>query len=364
MIEYVHTNLVARDWRRLARFYEDVLGCVRVPPERDLGGEWLERGTGVPGARLRGAHLRLPGSTATLELFEYDGGVDRAWTTPHERGYGHLAFAVDDVAAMVERVLAAGGSAVGEVVAREVPGAGIVCFAYVRDPEGNIVELQRWTVPEVPVAEGYAGWAAGYDDDENPTRDADAAVVRAWLPPLDGLAVLELGSGTGKNTVALLGAARIVGLDLSPEMLARARARVPSAELVEHDLRLAPWPVEAGAFDLAIANLVLEHIEDIGPVLAQLATALRPGARALLVELHPYRQLAGKQARFVDVSGATVRVAAHPHSVSELTAAAQAAGFAIERLGEHGDRGADARPGEVPRLLSLELRCREARPQS
>ena len=41
---FVHTNLVARDWRRLARFYERVFGCTPVPPERDLAGQWVEDG--------------------------------------------------------------------------------------------------------------------------------------------------------------------------------------------------------------------------------------------------------------------------------------------------------------------------------
>ena len=59
---YVHTNLIARDWRRLARFYQDVFGCVPVPPERNLSGTEMEAGTGVPGARLQGMHLRLPGT--------------------------------------------------------------------------------------------------------------------------------------------------------------------------------------------------------------------------------------------------------------------------------------------------------------
>ena len=45
---YVHTNLVAQDWRRLATFYEGVFGCIPVPPERDLSGEWLDALTGVP----------------------------------------------------------------------------------------------------------------------------------------------------------------------------------------------------------------------------------------------------------------------------------------------------------------------------
>src|SRR5262249_55014086 len=61
---YVHTNLIARDWRSLARFYQDVFGCIPVPPERDYSGAELDAGTGIPGARLQGAHLRLPGHGA------------------------------------------------------------------------------------------------------------------------------------------------------------------------------------------------------------------------------------------------------------------------------------------------------------
>lgn len=56
----------------------------------------------------------------------------------------HLAFAVEDVGAAVQAVLAAGGSMVGEDVTVDIPGAGRITFAYVADPEGNVIELQRW----------------------------------------------------------------------------------------------------------------------------------------------------------------------------------------------------------------------------
>jgi len=144
---YVHTNLVARDWERLARFYEDVFGCVRVPPARDQSGEWLERGTGVAGAHLRGVHLRLPGhgeSGPTLEIYTYDAIVAQSRPVANRAGYGHVAFAVDDVARTVEAVVAHGGER-GEVVSHDVSGVGRLEFAYARDPEGNLVELQRWT---------------------------------------------------------------------------------------------------------------------------------------------------------------------------------------------------------------------------
>jgi hypothetical protein len=73
--KYVHTNLSARDWRKLAAFYTDVFGCTFVPPERDYQGTELDRGTGLTGAHLRGAHFRLPSygdSGPTLEIYSYD----------------------------------------------------------------------------------------------------------------------------------------------------------------------------------------------------------------------------------------------------------------------------------------------------
>jgi catechol 2,3-dioxygenase-like lactoylglutathione lyase family enzyme len=144
---YVHTNLVARDWRRLARFYQEVLGCEPVPPERDLSGAWVEDATGVPQAHIRGIHLRLPGygdDGPTLEVFSYTPEAPGERSTVNQPGLGHLAFAVDDVEAAREAVRAAGGGEVGRVTSVDVAGAGTVTFVYLTDPEGNILELQSW----------------------------------------------------------------------------------------------------------------------------------------------------------------------------------------------------------------------------
>src|SRR5690606_19257897 len=116
---------------------------VPVLPERELSGDWLERGTAVPGAALRGVHLRLPGCGEhgpTLELFEYAQRLPHLAPAANRPGFGHLAFAVDDVAAARRAVLDAGGHPVGDIVSHDVPGAGVVTFAYVTDPEGNILE--------------------------------------------------------------------------------------------------------------------------------------------------------------------------------------------------------------------------------
>jgi predicted enzyme related to lactoylglutathione lyase len=143
---YVHTNLIAHDWRALAHFYQELFGCVPVPPERDLSGPDMEAGTGIAGAQLRGIHLRLPGHGAagpTLEIFNYKHLAERAPTAVNRPGFGHLAFSVEDVTAAREAVLAAGGRAIGEVVTVTLQDGARVTWCYVTDPEGNVIELQR-----------------------------------------------------------------------------------------------------------------------------------------------------------------------------------------------------------------------------
>ena len=140
-----HTNLIAHDWRALSRFYQDLFGCIPVPPVRDFKGPDLERGTGIAGAELRGEHLRLPGHGTdgpTLEIFNYNLLEQRPEVAVNRPGFGHIAFVVDDVADAREAVLAAGGRAVGEVVTlANALGKRLTC-CYVTDPEGNILELQ------------------------------------------------------------------------------------------------------------------------------------------------------------------------------------------------------------------------------
>jgi len=146
--KYVHTNLIAKDWKLLVRFYKKVFGCEPKGPERDLSADWLDRVNSVPNARLRGVHLRLPGygdDGPTLEIFSYDQVIEGGLPRANECGFGHIAFAVENVDEALEEVIAAGGGAVGEIATGQVRGAGLIRLVYARDPEGNIVELQKWS---------------------------------------------------------------------------------------------------------------------------------------------------------------------------------------------------------------------------
>ena len=144
---YAHTNLIARDWRSLAGFYQALFGCVPVPPERNYSGAELEAGTGVAGASLEGVHLRLPGHGSagpTLEIFKYSSLLEAPPPAVNRPGFGHIAFEVASVAEARAAVLAAGGRAIGELVTLTTSAGARVTWCYVTDPEGNIVELQSW----------------------------------------------------------------------------------------------------------------------------------------------------------------------------------------------------------------------------
>ena len=146
--EYGHTNLIARDWRSLSSFYQRVFGCDPVPPERDYSGPALEAGTGVKGSTVKGVHLRLPGHGPNGPALEISCTAlppthcARRSTAPAS---GVSQSRYTDVRDAHREVLDAGGSALGEIVRLQTATGTRVTWCYVRDSEGDIIELQSWS---------------------------------------------------------------------------------------------------------------------------------------------------------------------------------------------------------------------------
>lgn len=146
-MKYVHTNIIAKDWRKLADFYIKVFACTKVFPERNLKGKWIDTGTGVNDVNIEGIHLKLPGYNEdgpTLEIFQYNKSISQESKKINREGFAHLAFRVNDVEKTLKAVLKAGGGKLSEIIHHDIPNIGILTFVYAKDPEGNYIELQKY----------------------------------------------------------------------------------------------------------------------------------------------------------------------------------------------------------------------------
>ena len=111
--------------------------------------------------------------------------------------------------------------------------------------------------------------------------------VAAATDGLDAREILELGTGTGETAVRVLArhpGARWTGIDASEAMLARARERLPDAELL---VRRLEEPLPAGPFDVVVSVLAVHHLDGAGKrdLFARVAAALRPDGRFVLGDL-------------------------------------------------------------------------------
>jgi ubiquinone/menaquinone biosynthesis C-methylase UbiE len=199
--------------------------------------------------------------------------------------------------------------------------------------------------------QAYAQWASTYDSDRNRTRDLDEVVTRKLLSGLNFKSILEIGCGTGKNTLlfAQIGE-HVRALDFSEEMIAQARRKSSTANV---DFTVADitqrWPVDNASIDLISCNLVLEHVEDLSLAFSEAARVLIPGGRFLVSELHPVRQYLGVQAQF-SRDEETTKIEAFIHDVTDFTSAARQHRLSLEALNEWRHEEDQNKP---PRLISF-----------
>lgn len=203
------------------------------------------------------------------------------------------------------------------------------------------------------VQQAYNQWASQYDTNVNKTRDTEAVALRETLMGIDFCQCLEMGCGTGKNTEWLLTKADdITAVDLSEEMLGKARGKVQSSEVrfVQADM-MADWSFASGTYDLVTFSLVLEHIEHLETIFEKASSVLQPEGYVYVGELHPFRQYTGSKARFDTAEGRTV-VSCFTHHISDFTEAAKKAGLHVADVKEYFDEAENS----IPRVLVLLFR--------
>jgi len=201
------------------------------------------------------------------------------------------------------------------------------------------------------IQNAYNEWSETYDSDENLTRDLDQQVTRNLLGGLHFHSILEIGCGTGKNTVFLAQIGRTVhAVDFSQGMIARAKEKV-LAENVHFSMMdiTRPWDFEDRSFDLIVCNLVLEHIQDFSFVFAEASRTFHPGGKFFVNELHPFKQYDGKKARFYR-NVEKIEVDAFVHHISDFLNAAEKNNLALVKLNEYWH---DADQHKIPRIISF-----------
>lgn len=188
------------------------------------------------------------------------------------------------------------------------------------------------------VQSGYDRWAPAYDRDGNPLQALEETAFRAAIGDPGGLAVLDLGCGTGRHALWLVSAgASVTAVDFSDGMLAEARRKPGSKEIrfVVHDLH-GPLPFPAEAFDLVVSGLVLEHLKSLDGFFQEAHRVLKPAGRGVVSAMHPAMFLRGTQARFTDpATGELVRPGSVAHQVGGMVMSAVRAGFRLDGVDEH-----------------------------
>ena len=220
-------------------------------------------------------------------------------------------------------------------------------------------------------APAYALWAPSYPAHaHNPVMRAEERAMLGLMPAtLHGQAVLDVGCGSGRYMLHALrrGAARVIGVDLSPPMLERAGAELATFRAdAEVDLvqgSLAALPVPDARADLTICALVVGHLDSLQQSLAELHRVTRPGGTLLCSDVHPIGHALGWQRDFKS-GGERYAVRHTQHLYSHWHAACATLGLRIEQVrepmldladipdGAHFDRTAL----EVPVALVFQLK--------
>jgi len=138
--EFDHVGVVVNDLESTARFFAD-LGFDRGEPF-EVGGSWVNRIIGMEGTRVEGIMVTAPGGSGKLELIKFREPTrsgDQTGLPANAHGYRHMAFQVTDIEAVVAQARASGYDTVGDIVDFE----NVFRLAYIRGPEGLIVEVAQ-----------------------------------------------------------------------------------------------------------------------------------------------------------------------------------------------------------------------------
>lgn len=220
----------------------------------------------------------------------------------------------------------------------------------------------------ITTREGYDRWAPFYDEPGNQLLDIEQPVVREILDSLPVGVALDAACGTGRHTAYLASLGhKVIGVDTSPEMLARARDKVPEGAFYEADLHDVPLPDES--VDLLVCAIALSHVADLGRALAEFVRVLRQNGHLVISDSRGLIGDIGLPLVRVGPSGEFGYMPTWSRPASDYLAAALPLGLQVRRCEEprrpsplmgddgtviyDGDRPPDHIPGNPPNIWLL-----------
>lgn len=201
------------------------------------------------------------------------------------------------------------------------------------------------------VQEAYNIWSEIYDTNKNFTRDLDEKATKSVLSEIKFKNVLEIGCGTGKNTLRFEKKAEFVcAVDFSEKMLEIAKQKIKSEKVKFYKADITEnWNFTNEKFDLISINLVLEHIENLDFIFKQAYEKLETNGFLFVSELHPFKQYLGSKARF-EMNNQTNELKVFTHNISDFWKVAQKNNFKCLKINEWKTEDEE---NEVPRLISF-----------
>jgi SAM-dependent methyltransferase len=153
--------------------------------------------------------------------------------------------------------------------------------------------------------EFFAGYSRLGRSVEGLEGAAEWPALRALLPDLRGVRVVDLGCGFGWfcRWAREQGAAAVLGIDVSENMLARAREATADEAITYLGADLERVELPEGAFELAYSSLALHYIEDLPRLLAEVHRALVPGGCFVFSAEHPIYTAPTRPGWMVDAEG-------------------------------------------------------------
>lgn len=199
---------------------------------------------------------------------------------------------------------------------------------------------ERSQMVEMDIADLYRTWAATYDAASRPILPIEQPVVWSLLEQSAPGRALDAACGTGRHARRLVDLGHtVVGVDLSAEMLERARTRVPEAEFTTADL--SHLPLESDSFDVVVCGLALDHSPSLVDPLREMRRVVRPGGRIIVSDVNPVVSLLGGAAHVKLDDGSRGFVRNHQHLHGDFLAAFTEVGLEVRQCLEPTYRRAD-----------------------